>query len=772
MAIGDPGTITFSTEAVGTGGSLGASGAAPQVGIQGGGVAAPSRVLGGADWFEGGMTAPDSNLPEFIQELVAPQLQRVKQQQAWDGFVAARSGVTMDQINEQQPWYTRVFGPTNFEIGAQTYTVQKHVADMESDILARMPELRKLSPEDMALEFNRVSQESMTGNGFADALMQKTFMDRAGPLMDLHTKERVAWQQAELVRSQVGAINSASSAYQNLMVANARLGDAHAMEAQTSADQQQAFINLMDTMQTSKYQTDGSIKEVIFSAVRGMADRGESYSIQALADAGMFNALEADDAQRLLNYIDSAESRNRNKWAGTPQAIESIARMQAMIAHGIGGEPAVQLATAINDQFKAETGAVRPYYDADQIGSFAAQGMKSYIAERNRIDGMQFRLRLKATDALAKEEAERENQTLATRSWLQGSWGNAVDMKYMERGDMERAGLNAFQQMESADLQNAANTVVYNYATRGGKVNNMLAERFKHDVGVTLSEQVSDAFLEQAARWKRIYDGAGYRGETGEKTDTAAGPATAAAYYGDAINDRMIAFHGAVRAGQSADLAYRMHFGEAIQDVGGSLRGLDSAESRANVAAVRAEVDRQDASWFDRWFGNGVELHPSTKAVLSNAAAYYWGKLPSELSGPDRARMAVQRARTEGGLEIAGAYAWVNGRAQQPISEYLRDNGELSGEVVNEVLRARLKASGASGKTDESIVLHRLPDVDGEPRLHALVYTADGVVDALITGEEIRKAYRNRATKDTTAPVPAGYYRAADGSIQPKLYGR
>ena len=60
MAIGDPGTITFSTETVG-GGSLGATAAVPQAGVQGGGVAPLQAVRSGSDWFAGtgGMTMPD-----------------------------------------------------------------------------------------------------------------------------------------------------------------------------------------------------------------------------------------------------------------------------------------------------------------------------------------------------------------------------------------------------------------------------------------------------------------------------------------------------------------------------------------------------------------------------------------------------------------------------------------------------------------------------------------------------------------------------------------
>lgn len=769
MAVGDPGTITFSTDTVGSG-SLGAQPVIPNINVQGGGVPQAGQVRPAASWFDaaGGMTMPDSTLPQFLEELAAPALARVKQQRQWDGFVAARNGQSLDEIEKESPWYTRVFGPTNYEIGAQSYYVMKQVADMEQDILTRMPELRKLPPEAMAEEFNRVQTQSMSGNIFADSLLQKNFMDRAGPLMDLHTKERVAWQQTELVKAQVGAISSASSAFQQSMRANAKLGADHPNQAAAAESMTQLKLNLFDSIQTSKYQTDGSVKDVIMASVRGMADRGESYSIQALADQGMFSALEVDDAQTLLSYIERAETRNRNQWAGNPEVIEQIARMQAMINNGIGGEPAMGLATAINDRYKAETGAARPYYDADQVGGFAATGMKSYIEERNRVDGQQFQLRLQSMNAELKEQAEARNQASAAEAWVRGSWGNAVDMKYIERADMERAGLSAYQQVAAQSPQKAADTVVYNYSTVGGKVNQMLSDRMRHDVGITIGEQVTDAFMAEYGRWKQLYSARGMRIEGNGQataTDNSAGPATALAYYGDVINRRMVDFDRQLSTGMAPDVAYRLTFGQAVQDVGGDLRGLDAKQTKENVVQLKSQLENQDAGMLSRWFGSGEKLHPSTRAVMANSAAYYWGQLPQELRAEDRARQAIQMAK-QNGLEIAGAYGWVNGREQQSISSYLRDNGELSGEVVGELVRSKLKASGGTGDSDQSVVIMRLPDQNGKPVLHALAYTEDGVVDALITGDDMQAAYRKRAAIDTM-PVPQGYMRTTNGEVVP-----
>src|SRR5690606_26741804 len=110
MAIGDPGTITFSTETVG-GGALGANAAVSQAGGQGGGGASLEPGRRGSDCFvgRGGLAVPGSNLPEFLNEITAPIRKALEQQQLWDGFVAARSGQTMDEFAAEQPWYSKLF---------------------------------------------------------------------------------------------------------------------------------------------------------------------------------------------------------------------------------------------------------------------------------------------------------------------------------------------------------------------------------------------------------------------------------------------------------------------------------------------------------------------------------------------------------------------------------------------------------------------------------------------------------------------------------------
>ncbi len=137
----------FQPETVRSSGA-GASGAAPRLGVSGGeGSRAGVEII--ADTRDLGA---GSSLPAFLEEAFAPKLKAVQQQKFRSGFTAARAGKSAADIHAEQPWYAHIFGPTSYELGAETFAVQKAASDMETQFIERLPELRKMSPEEVGVE--------------------------------------------------------------------------------------------------------------------------------------------------------------------------------------------------------------------------------------------------------------------------------------------------------------------------------------------------------------------------------------------------------------------------------------------------------------------------------------------------------------------------------------------------------------------------------------------------------------------------------------------
>lgn len=742
-------------------GTVGAQSTGPQVGIDGGGIVS-SPTLAGKDFFRDGMDASwGEGIPEFLGEVFKPQLDRAKQQRMWEGFVRAREGASMEEIKQDSPWFSGVFGPTDYEMGAALYTTTKTMADYEADFMRRLPELREQTAEDMGREFNRMAESLRTGDEFTDALVHKQMMDRASTMMDLHTKHRVAWLQSEQVRMQVESVGASSGSYNETARQYALLGKNRPMEPEAAEAQQVLKLRLLDSMQTSRFQTNESIEAVYDSSIRGMADRGEFYSIRVLEEAGVFRSMPPDQAVKLQSYVEAQQRQYKNQWAAQPQVIESIAQLQALKNFGIGGLPAANMAEEINRMWASDTGASLPFYTAEEVGNFAGQGAESYIRRRERAEDRALQLADKAADQAAKDAAEARNVAQTTQAWLAGGIGETL-LNSPDKASVERISAQAFLDTYKASPEVAIGSIVNNWSHSRGVVVPQIKEELQHRVASVLDEQLNDGFLQQYRDWQIMVGSRGYKLENGTvtKTDTSAGHATALQYYGPELHSRFRNYERAVNSNVSPDVAYRMVFGQDAQERRGDLRGIDSEQTKKNVEELRAAVSKQSGGWFSRTFGNSFKLHPSTENLLATQSAYFFEQLNDPTLLPeDRARQAVLAAQSNG-LEFGGSFAWENGRGQQSIRSFLRaDRDESVNNLMDRLIRQKLKDSG--GDASGSVTILRLQDKNG-PVLHILQWGEDGAKDAILTGEEIRAGYLDDAKRQ--AP---GHYNYSDPSFNP-----
>ena len=96
------GPVQFGKVAGGSG-TVGAQSTGPSVGIDGGGIVS-SQTLAGKDFYTEGMDVSwGEGIPEFLNEVFAPALDRAKQERMWEGFVRAREGANTSLRNSGIP---------------------------------------------------------------------------------------------------------------------------------------------------------------------------------------------------------------------------------------------------------------------------------------------------------------------------------------------------------------------------------------------------------------------------------------------------------------------------------------------------------------------------------------------------------------------------------------------------------------------------------------------------------------------------------------------
>lgn len=750
-------------------------------GATGYGVSQAGPVRSGSDWFEstGGMTMPDTNLPEFLQELAAPATAKLKQQRMWDGFVAARAGKTMEEIAAEEPWYKKVFGDTNYEIGASMYNTLNQVNEMETDILRRMPELRQLPPEAMAAEFNNLATSRMTGNGFADTVLQKTFMERAGSLMDLHTKERTAWQQQELVKAQYAANSSASTGFNELAKRTSMLGGKRPMEAAEAERLTQAQLGLLDGLSPSRYQTDESYKAAITAFYRGAADRGEWHTLKFLNGKGVLDAIDPDGQLGIANYIKQKQEQYRNDWLdANPQAAEKMALVSLYAAEGIGAKPTQAMMEELNQSYAAETGSESPLYSGTQMMSGMAQSAGAHIRAQEAVINARNAAAKAALTDQQKLAAQEEDIRGGIEAFKRGTYSQTINVPGVDKELMEANVVNAWNQTFAKDPQVAMSQLVWNASTGRGSVLKGVADQFQTAARDVLREQPNEAALNLYRQWKQLKQTTAARIDINGNPvqGRLTGATTAALYFGEGVNSLFTKLESLENGGANFELAYEVARGQITTDDPTKFNADSRKESEAAQARVADAIAKQNPKYFGM-FGNklGNSGRDAYARALVRAVTASGGLLDTSAEG---LKAAADHAKLAYGLEDAGKYAWENGRDDEgrvigSVGAWLgfMDTKE-TGPAIEAAIDAELRRVNIEPSASLKADVFRMKDSEtGEPVLYVNTVGEKGWKVVPVYGSAIKAEYEKRAAKarQLQVPVPMGYTRMPDGSIQQSI---
>lgn len=758
--------VTFNPVA-GPQGGTGLSGAAPRVGLTGG-VATAGPTRSAASFYENGMNADfGAPLPEFLDGVFGGITEAQKMDRRYKGFVDGIAGVTADQVREDQSWFTKIMGPTDYEAGVTMYDTQKRVSEMVSSWQARMPELRQMSTDQVKELLVSEMNAAQSTNPFANALLEKGMMENFAPLIAQHTKERVAWQQGQMVTKQVEAAAARNAQYQAQAVAAATLGKDHPMQRQAAESMALGLNGLFDVWSTGHLQTDESKKAFLMTSVKAAARNGQFYVLEALRGAGMFDAMSAEDQERVEKTIQTAEVTFKNRYASENDGFNKmIARASSLRSFGVGGAAMTDMMKEINQTYSAMTGSKTPYFDSDQIAQWSGEATASALRRQERFDDKQFQLNLRQMDKEEKAELEQRNTQQILSFYTQGSAGEAINLKHAERGDFDRASMGQFNEdMAAGRPEIAIGRLITNYNNlKGSYTNELLRNQLRTNLEMSMDEQVNDAFETQYQIWKGLYDGQGVDAD-GEFRDNAQGRAAAIAYYSPQINAKMVEYDRK-RGTLGPERAYVTTFGEWVQNGRPDFRGIESGDTKKNAQAFLKGLDAQGAGWFDRMFNNGYKMSPSARNQLALAVAPYYDQLGSSgLLEEHKVKAAIQMALSEDGgrVELLGGQFASHGRNQQSLKKFLDDpDGMRANVLFATVLQDKAKAIGAKIKDDTSVDIRRLPDDNGVPQYTVQLWTDDGVENFTFTGADLI-AREQKGIKDAEAARAKGVQDAKAG---------
>src|SRR5690606_14626624 len=107
-------------------------------------------------------------------------------------------GKTLIEVQKEQPWYTRIFGPSATVQGAQAMTLMGAMNQAETQFYHDLPTLAS-QPPDAARQYlvNQAASIGQTGDPTMDAMVQAKLTEQFGPMMNAHMKQHLKFVQEQ-----------------------------------------------------------------------------------------------------------------------------------------------------------------------------------------------------------------------------------------------------------------------------------------------------------------------------------------------------------------------------------------------------------------------------------------------------------------------------------------------------------------------------------------------------------------------------------------------
>jgi hypothetical protein len=610
----------------------------------------------------------------FADKAFGEKLNEIKQEQFLRGMQQAASGEALTDIVNEQPWFTRIFGPSGAADGARAYTVAAKVADWGNQQELDMQELRKVSPDQIPAYLNKAVNDRKTGDLTTDVMMGMQIMKEAPGLMKRHARENYKYQQEEAVKARYTAMSAAAVSVQ--------LAGAADEGTVLPEEVEERVGRLYQALVLKPGEDPESQRATLKTFVQAQAAEGNFHVINRLEQDGILGDLKPEDQAAMTKYIRASRLQQASD-AGELYA-DQIFKVSASARLGKISANEVRIAhDAINAENSRLTGNPMPVVRKPTVLS-------------DQWSAMQY---LKAADEQAAKAALKIDLEEQTKAGLKN---------YLATGGTQQGALNA--KYDSHDLQLAfkerfdaaptleAKAAILAADAVGGMPNKFLKEDFSRIILSGPTDRVNDDFLRTHAQWKALNKANGHE---------------AVAMYFPGDTDRLMAEFNTALGGRDP----LTHGDAAWQEARAKHRattGVQYAKGEDKLAeqAVRKALVDQGG-----WFFGGDKLTKSSMQALLNGMAADWMGNKRSLNADLVPTRTLANARANG-WEIAGNYAWHVDPNRPRLDSYFPTKegqpvltAKEQGQGLNAAVEAKLKE--VTDKSPDDVRLYRVSDDTG-----------------------------------------------------------
>jgi len=335
----------------------------PATSVDGGGAGAVPTAVGAhrveTNWqgiAETGYKTLDA-VNKLADGILRPYVEREEKRQYYEGMSKVVQGQTLMDIEKEDPWYMKIFGPSATVRGAQAMTATTALQQAETQFLGNMESLRKQSP-DQVRKFlvQQATDIGNTGDPLVDTMVQTKLAESWGPMLKTHMKEHLAWQQQDMLEKQTNMNVSVGNGMRAMRQANSTGWD--------QADRQASWENAVASAAPAPGQSRDSWNRGMVQSLVANLQNGNFDYYEAIKRSPLWGQIDVKAREQIEETLPQFVMKDAQQNPAITSLTNNLAGFEFNLAHGGTGITSEQEFNAAvdgyNDQHGKRTGASEP----------------------------------------------------------------------------------------------------------------------------------------------------------------------------------------------------------------------------------------------------------------------------------------------------------------------------------------------------------------------------------------------------------------------------
>lgn len=655
----------------------------------------------------------------FAETLLKPVAQELAARKFLEGMQRAASGEALTEIVNEQPWYSKIFGPSSAVEGARQYSLDAQAAKFDAAVQQAMPSLRNTSPDELPGIIQKMSKEFETGDPATDTQLGLRLTKVLPNLIQQHTREYYKAQQEHAYNQRFEAAQQNATALQ-IVSQDPMASEDDRLLRQANFLQGYILPNGADPE---------SHKQFIQTSLASLAEAGQFHALNVAMKAGVIRELPPEKRLQLERQITMFKKQAARD--AIDSYTEQLVTIQAKAANNefASGKEVLDAFNAINEDYAKRTGNDEPVVHRALQASTALTARQAYLAYQKEVGEA-----IKAAKGAAAQ-LELADKALATMTYNKAV--DAVKAAGGKESVVADAARRQWLNLQGDPKAQAAWLIKTSYD--GGYVASI-----KDDI----TERIGRAQDAKDANF--IYGYELYR-ELVTQHPSDSGPNNAlAAYMSPKDIKRYAAFHDAL-GGQTIAEGGERAFALSRQAIVNPGYTFSKDEEKAWKNFEDEEL-RGNKFWGNdgvslagnemAYFGAPKPFTATSSQVVRALAQSNWDAAKAlDKANPQRAAIALAQQQ---GLEMYGSYAWVNGRGRPSLESKLAFPASgvpftktMIANGLNSFMERRLR--DLTDRSVDDVFLQRGPDMDdGTPTFVFSAYAGNQwLPETVFTGKEL-----------------------------------